>query len=66
YPIKSGLLIGLFLNTKRLYNHFTYNIVDYQYKDRISIKKETFLWNINKKVIKDYNVITDYPSLFKN
>lgn len=64
---KCGLIIGLGQNTKRLYNHFDYNIVTYHYRKQIG-KKETFLWTINeeKEDIENYNIITDKPYLFKN
>ena len=65
--IKVGLLIGMGLNTKRLYNLFDFNIVTYQYRNRID-NKETFLWTINdaKEDLSKYNIITDNPFLFKN
>lgn len=64
---KCGLIIGNGVNTKRLYNHFDFNMVNYKYRNRID-KKETFLWTINeiKDDLSKYNVITDKPSLFKN
>jgi len=62
---KCGLIIGLGLNTKKLYNHFDFNIVSYNYRNRVD-KKETFIWTINevKKDINNYNIITDKPYLF--
>lgn len=62
---KCGLIIGLGLNTKKLYNHFDFNIVSYNYRNRVD-KKETFIWTINeiKKDIDNYNIITDKPYLF--
>lgn len=64
---KCGLIIGNGLNTKKLYNHFDFNMVSYNYRNRID-KKETFLWTINeiKDDLSKYNIITDKPSLFKN
>lgn len=63
---KCGLIIGLGLNTKKLYNHFDFNIVSYNYRNRVD-KKETFLWTINevKGDLSKYNIITDKPYLFK-
>ena len=63
---KCGLLIGNLINTKKLYNHFYFNIVSYHYRYIIS-KKETFLWTINeyKSDLDKFYVITDYPYLFK-
>ena len=62
---KCGLIIGLGLNTKKLYNHFDFNVVSYNYRNRVD-KKETFIWTINevKKDIDNYNIITDKPYLF--
>lgn len=64
---KCGLIIGLGLNTKKLYNHFDFNIVSYNYRNRVD-KKETFIWTINeiKEDIDKFNVITDKTSLFKH
>ena len=64
---KVGLIINSFLNNKRLYNHFCFNIVSYQYKNIIT-KKETFLFTINekKKDLDRFNIITDDPFLFKD
>lgn len=64
---KCGLLIGNLINTKRLYNHFNFNIVSYHYRNIIS-KKETFLWTINeyKTNLDKFYIITDYPYLFKH
>ena len=62
-----GLIIGYHLNTKKLYNHFDFNIVSYNYRNIIS-KKETFIFTINeyKEKLDKFYVITDSPSLFKN
>lgn len=62
---KCGLLIGNLINTKKLYNHFNFNIVSYNYKNIIS-KKETFLWTINeyKNDIDNFYIITDTPYIF--
>lgn len=62
-----GLIIGYGINTKRLYNHFNFNILTYKYR-KIYNKKETFLWTINEKKddLEDYNIITDNPYLFKD
>ncbi len=62
-----GLIIGYGINTKRLYNHFNFNILTYKYR-KIYNKKETFLWAINEKKddLEDYNIITDNPYLFKD
>lgn len=62
---KCGLIIGLGLNTKKLYNHFDFNIVSYNYRNKVD-KKETFIWTINeiKDDINNYNIITDKPNLF--
>lgn len=64
---KCGLIIGLGLNTKKLYNHFDFNIVSYNYRNKVD-KKETFLWTVNeiKDDINNYNIITDKPYLFTN
>ena len=62
-----GLIIGYGINTKRLYNHFNFNILTYKYR-KIYNKKETFLWTINEKKndLENYNIITDQPYLFKD
>lgn len=62
---KCGLIIGNHLNVDKLYNHFYFNMINYQYKNRVK-KKETFLWTINelKDDLNDYYIITDNPYLF--
>ena len=62
-----GLIIGYGINTKRLYNHFNFNILTYKYR-KIYNKKETFLWTINEKKndLENYSIITDQPYLFKD
>jgi len=62
---KCGLLISKFINKKRLYNNYYFNIVTYDYKDIIT-KKELFLWTINeyKKELDNFYVITDTPYIF--
>lgn len=64
---KCGLLIGNCINDKRLYNHFYFNIVSYNYRNIIS-QKETFLWTINeyKKDLGKFYIITDTPYIFKS
>lgn len=64
---KCGLLIGLGLNTKKLYNHFDFNIVSYNYRNKVDLK-ETFVWGFKgyKKDLDKFNVITDKPDLFKH
>jgi len=63
----SGLLIGLSINKKRLYNSFRFNIVHYNYANRINKRKETFVWGVNDKEDLDKVnnpkalIITDYP-----
>jgi len=62
---KCGIIIGLGINSNKLYNHFDFNIVSTNYKNRVD-KKETFIWTVNKYIenIKKYNIITDKPYLF--
>lgn len=68
YHYPCGLVIGLGQNVDKLYNHFDFNVVTYPYKDRVSNRKETFLWTINqkkkdiKKDISSFYLITDYPN----
>lgn len=64
---KCGLLIGLGLNIKKLYNHFDFNIVSYNYRNKVDLK-ETFVWGFKgyKKDLDKFNVITDKPDLFKH
>ena len=64
---KVGLIINKAINNKKLYNHFGFNIISYQYKNIIT-KKETFLFTINdvKEDLDKFNIITDNPYLFKN
>jgi len=64
---KCGLLIGLGLNTKKLYNHFDFNIVSYNYRNKVDLK-ETFVWGFKgyKEDLDKFNVITDKPDLFKH
>ena len=64
---KCGLLIGNLINTKKLYNNFNFNIVNYNYRNIIS-KKEIFLWTINeyKEDLDKFYIITDTPYIFKN
>ncbi len=64
---KCGLIIGYGINTNRKYNRFDFNILTYNNR-KIYNKKETFLWTINeyKDDLINYNIITDYPYLFKN
>ncbi len=68
YNYKCGLIIGFGQNIKKLYNHFDFNIISYYYKDKVSKKKETFIWTLNnrKNDIENLNVITDYPTLVKS
>lgn len=62
---KCGLIIGMGLNTKKLYNHFDFNVVSYNYRNKVDMK-ETFIWTINevKEDIHKFNIITDKPYLF--
>ena len=62
---KCGLLIGLGLNTKKLYNHFDFNIVSYNYRNKVDLK-ETFIWGFKdiKKDLDKYYIITDKPYLY--
>lgn len=64
---KCGLIIGNGINTKKLYNHFDFNMVSYNYRNKVDLK-ETFIWTINdiKEDIHKFNVITDKPDLFNN
>jgi len=64
---KCGLIIGNGINTKKLYNHFDFNMVSYNYRNKVDLK-ETFIWTINeiKEDIHKFNVITDKPYLFVN
>ncbi len=61
-----GLLIGYTINKDRLYNHFKFNIVHFNYYNKINKKKPTFIWGItSKNVLKIDNkkvfLITDFP-----
>ena len=62
---KCGLVIGMGLNTKKLYNNFNFNVVSYNYRNKVEMK-ETFIWTINevKEDIHKFNIITDKPYLF--
>jgi len=62
---KCGLLIGLGLNTKKLYNHFDFNIVSYNYRNKVDLK-ETFIWGFKdvKNNLDKYYIITDKPYLY--
>lgn len=65
YRFKSGLIIGMLLNVKRMKNNFDFNSISYKYKGKI-LSKETFRWTINdpsKIVSSDENIITDSPKL---
>lgn len=55
---KVGLLIGYTINKDKLYNHFDFNIVHYNYATRVNKKKETFVFGTNKP-IENFNIITD-------
>lgn len=61
---KCGLIIGYGCNRDKCYNHFDFNIVEFKYKDSVSLK-ETFIFTINKykSGLDRYNVITDKPYL---
>lgn len=61
-----GLLIGYTINKDKLYNHFNFNIVHFNYYDKVNKKKPTFIWGItSKNVLKIDNkkvfLITDFP-----
>lgn len=64
YPkYKSGLIIGIKLNTNHLENNFDFNSVNYRHIEKAP-KKETFAWTINNKetfnkVKNKANIITD-------
>jgi len=62
---KCGLLIGLGLNTKKLYNQFDFNIVSYNYRNKVDLK-ETFIWGFKdvKNNLDKYYIITDKPYLY--
>ncbi len=72
--VKTGILIGYFLNQNRLYNHFDYNLFSYHYLDQIDMHKKLMYFTINKKreakEIKEKNndvyIITDTASTLKN
>lgn len=67
YHYPCGLIIGLGQNTNRLYNHFDFNMVSYNYRNRVSKKKKTFLWTINedKEDLESFYIITDNPDGFR-
>lgn len=71
---KIGIIIGFGINKKRMYNHLDFNLVSYNYLDRIDISKKNFIFGVNKKKylsdiidkLKSNNIyiITDKPHLF--
>ena len=64
YPkYKTGLIIGIKLNTNHLENNFDFNSINYRHIEKAP-KKETFVWTINNKetfnkVKNKANIITD-------
>ena len=67
---KVGLLIGYYINKNDLINNYDYNIIHYDYKDKIDKAKETFIFTINDKkklesINYESNIITDKYYLIK-
>lgn len=64
YPkYKSGLIIGIKLNTNHLKNNLDFNSINYRHIEK-NPNKETFVWTVNNKEILDkvkqrQNIITD-------
>lgn len=61
-----GLLIGYNINKEKIYNHFKFNIVHFNYHEKVNKKKETFIWGVNSKNVskiknKKAYLITDCP-----
>ena len=64
YNLKCGLLIMYFINNDKLYNNLDFNIVIYDYRNRVDKSKETFIFGKIKGNIEKFNIITDKPYLF--
>ena len=70
----TGLLIGYFMNTKRMYNHFDFSLVEYHLINKINHSAYTIFWTVNskkiveslKKEVVHLSIITDKPGLFVN
>jgi len=63
--ITSGLIIGLSANDNKVQNTFDFNLLRYNYLDKLT-PKETFIWTVNdveiaKILPKTVNIITDKP-----
>ena len=73
YPhIHTGLIIGYWMNTQRIYNHFDCNLIHYHLVHKINHSGHTIFWTVNsvnvldnlKKKVSEFSIITDRPSLF--
>jgi len=63
--IMSGLIIGLSVNENNIHNNFDFNLLRYNYIDKLTAK-ETFVWTVNSVetmnfLPKNVNIITDKP-----
>lgn len=61
--MKTGLLIGIKLNTDNINNEFDFNAINYRHINKAN-EKETFIWTVDteevyKKVKHNQNIITD-------
>ena len=71
YPnLKSGILIGIKKNLRRIINDFDFNAINYRHASKAPLK-ETFIWTVNDlkdyKMVKDWqNIITDKALYFYN
>lgn len=63
---KKAIIVGYGQNIKKLYHNYDFNMVSILYKDVIKNQKETFIFTINNYKKLQANIITDYPSAFKN
>lgn len=68
--IRSGLIIGLSANENKIKNNFDFNLLRYNYIDKLT-PKESFIWTVNDKEIiktlpKMVNIITDKPKEISN
>lgn len=67
---KVGLIVGYYINKGDLINSYNYNIIHYDYRNKIDKTKETFIFTINdkdklKNINYKSNIITDRYYLIK-
>lgn len=66
YPkYKTGLIIGIKLNTNHLHNNLDFNSINYRHIEKAP-HKETFIWTVNNKEVYEKiknkgSIITDKP-----